>query len=182
LIILKRAAPKGGFTLVELLLVIVLVAILMALITLSGFSMVESSNAQTEARRIIRTVHALRSAWLACYADTQEMVGIPAGSWPSNTVNRTLARYSDRSLTDEETRYGQITIKVNPPGHTGTYIGFATLPNASPPKTGAWGRRPIATNDMIMKSLTDQTDDYGLIVHYSSGVRSASNDVYIRIR
>ncbi|MDR3076227.1 MAG: prepilin-type N-terminal cleavage/methylation domain-containing protein, partial [Synergistaceae bacterium] len=90
----KRLAGNKGFTLVELLLVIVLIAILMALVTLSGANMMESTNAQTEARRLIRTVHSLRSAWLACYADKQTMIGItpiPPDTWTNDRMARELS-------------------------------------------------------------------------------------------
>ena len=172
--IFKRTATKRGFTLVELLLVIVLIAILMALVTLSGFNMMETTNAQTEARRIIRTVHALRSAWLANYADTQKMIGVPDGSWAQADINSALSRYSDRGLANEMERYGQITVKAIPSGSRSTYIGFATT--SSYP--GEWSKKSASLRKMIMDSLIAQADDYELQVYYTA----TSNDVYIRIK
>ena len=174
MMIFKRAANRGGFTLVELLLVIVLIAILMALVTLSGYNMMESTNAQTEARRIIRTVHALRSAWLACYADTQKMIGVPESTWPQATIDRTLSQYSDRNLSEEITRYGKI--KVIPPdpskGSRSIYIGFAP----EQPNQGVWSKS--STRQMIKDSLIAQKNDYDLLVDNNPEV----NDVYIRIK
>ena len=174
----KRMATNRGFTLVELLLVIVLIAILMALVTLSGFNMMESTNAQTEARRIIRTVHALRSAWLACYADTQKTVGVPEDLllWPQASIDETLKDYSDRPLRNEKDRYGEIKVRVNSLGQRGTYIGFAA--NTSTEFPGEWSKKSASLKKMIMDSLIAQADDYELHVDYSD----TSNDVYIRIK
>ena len=165
--ILRRAATNRGFTLVELLLVIVLIAILMALVTLSGFNMVNTTNAQTEARRIIRTVHSLRSAWLAYYAGEQKMMD------PPGNVDK-LRQYSDRNLTDEETRYGNINVKI-PPESRSTYIGFDG-------KNGEIWSKQAAMTEMIKNSLIAQAADYGLIIDYEDANGSEPNSVYIRIK
>ena len=167
----KRAAAGRGFTLVELLLVIVLISILMALVTLSGFNMMESTNAQTEVRRIIRTVHALRSAWLACYADTQKMIGVSGGVWNSNSIVAELSTYSDRSLADEVKRYGEIKVEAIPAGSRSIYIGFAP----ASPNQGAWSKP--STRQMIKDSLIAQKDDYELLVDVPG-----DNNVFIRIK
>ena len=167
MMIVSRTANNRGFTLVELLLVIVLISILMALITLSGASMMDSTNAQTEARRIIRTVHALRSAWLACYADTQKMIGVSDGAWMTD-IDIKLSQYSDRNLADEIERYGKINVKTIPPENRVTYIGFA--PDS--PNHGVWAK----SSKMIMDNLTKQKGDYDL------DVDEEKNHVYIRIK
>ena len=166
--IFKRTATRRGFTLVELLLVIVLISILMALVTLSGFNMMESTNAQTETRRIIRTVHSLRSAWLAHYADTQKMIGI--GAWTGD-IEGPLSRYSDRNLADEKSRYGTIRIIEN---GRGTYIGF----DAS---TGEIWSKSASTSQMIKSSLLAQENDYELLIE-PRDENSRVNGVYIRIK
>ena len=170
--ILKGRATRRGFTLVELLLVIVLIAILMALVTLSGFGMVESTNAQTEARRIIRTVHALRSAWLAHHADTQRMIGVSPNLLTPDEIYRALSDYSDRSLQEEMNRYGEIQVIVNPPGRRGTFVGFAPTSRHS----GGWSGKSAVARNMIMESLKTQENDYELFVN------DTANQVFIRIR
>ena len=170
--IFKRTATNRGFTLVELLLVIVLIAVLMAVVKLSGFGMMESTNAQTEARRIIRTVHALRSAWLSHYADTQKMIGLPEGTWTQSNIDSALSQYSDRNLEDERNRYGEIMVKNIPTGSRSTYIGFT--PSASHP--GELSSKYAAARNMIMDSLEAQAIDYEL------DVSRATNEVYIRIK
>ena len=173
MMVFKRAAENRGFTLVELLLVIVLVAILMAIITLSGFNMMTSTNAQTEVRRIIRTVHALRSAWIACYADTHQMIGVPEGSWSQASIDAELSKYSDRNLDDEKHHYGNILVKVNTLGPRGTYIGFAARHSGNE----VWDKSP-STREIIIHNLEAQADDYGLHLDFTS----TSNDVFIRIK
>lgn len=161
---------KKGFTLVELLLVIVLIAIIMALVTLSGSSMMESTSAQTEARRLIRTVQSLRSAWHACYADTQVMLGV-RGPETGNTLTGNLFRdfstYSDRSLTEEVTRYGNISVDVTPAGKIS--VGFR----------GQWHLDAIAdgAKDTMKTILNSQQGDYGIIV-----TERDADDVSVLIR
>jgi prepilin-type N-terminal cleavage/methylation domain-containing protein len=172
-----------GFSLVELLLVIVLIAILMALVTLSGSNMMESTNAQTEVRRLIRTVQSLRSAWLACYADTQTMIGItplaPPDVWDNNTdsnlISQRLSQYSDRSLADEIERYGRIKVVPNLTNPGDIYIGFSP----SGITRSAWdGTKKSASTLNTMKDiLANQAPDYEI---YLSGL--TNNEVYIRIR
>jgi prepilin-type N-terminal cleavage/methylation domain-containing protein len=174
----KRRSGNRGFTLVELLLVIVLIAILMALVTLSGASMVESTNAQTEARRMIRTVHSLRSAWLAAYADSQMTIGIPSSTWPvwiQASIDQEMSRYSDRSLIDEINRYGTIRVVVNPSGKVGTYIGFASGANH-----GIWDSSKKSSGELntMREMLKTQQDSYGMAVY----MNATSNDFYIRIK
>jgi prepilin-type N-terminal cleavage/methylation domain-containing protein len=161
---------KRGFTLVELLLVIVLIAIIMALVTLSGGSMMESTSAQTEARRLIRTVQSLRSAWYACYADTQAMLGVkgPASDGVTLTGNLTadLSTYSDRSLADEVKRYGNIDVSADTSGKIS--VGFR----------GSWdlGSRADAAKNTMMTILNNQKNDYDL--DYTMG----EERVYIKVR
>ena len=158
---------KKGFTLVELLLVIVLIAIIMALVTLSGTSMMESTSAQTEARRLIRTVQSLRSAWYACYADTQVMLGVKGpetGNTLTGNLTKDLSTYSDRSLEDEVRRYGPISVSADAAGKIS--LGFA----------GPWhlGTRADAAKATIRTILDEQKGDYDITV--------ALESVFIRIR
>jgi prepilin-type N-terminal cleavage/methylation domain-containing protein len=158
---------KKGFTLVELLLVIVLIAIIMALVTLSGSSMMESTSAQTEARRLIRTVQSLRSAWYACYADTQVMLGVN-GTLTGNLA-ADLATYSDRSLEEEEARYGPISVDVTSGKKS---VGFL----------GPWhlSSRANAAIDTMKTILNAQRGDYDLVVTEGTGDENVS--VFIRVR
>jgi prepilin-type N-terminal cleavage/methylation domain-containing protein len=146
---LNKFSAKKGFTLVELLLVIVLMAIIMAVVTLSGSNMIESTNAQTEARKLIREVQLLRSAWLACYADSQVQIGIlPAEA----SVTEQIRAYSDRSLSEEIDRYGDIDIISNDSGLI--RIGFK----------GPWnlGMNRDAVNTMI-EVIGNQAGDYDIL-------------------
>jgi prepilin-type N-terminal cleavage/methylation domain-containing protein len=145
---LRKFGGKKGFTLVELLLVIVLMGIIMALVTLSGANMIQSTNAQTEARRLIRSVHSLRSAWLSCYADTQVSLGITPGFVSQPDIEREIATYSDRSLLDETERYGDIAVS----GDNGpVYIGF----------TGPWTLNSSTVGEMA-EVVGNRAADYDI--------------------
>ncbi|MDR1581428.1 MAG: prepilin-type N-terminal cleavage/methylation domain-containing protein [Synergistaceae bacterium] len=172
---MRNAAVLGkkGFSLVELLLVIVLIAIIMALVTLSGGSMMASTSAQTEARRLIRTVQSLRSAWYACYADTQVMLGVNGATLTNNgtfaeNLARDLSTYSDRSLTEEAARYGSISINVTTAGKIS--VGFL----------GPWnlGTRANAAINTMKTILNSQKGDYGITV----GVGGNAESVFISVR
>jgi prepilin-type N-terminal cleavage/methylation domain-containing protein len=167
-----KTLRKEGFTLVELLLVIVLIAILMALVTLSGGSMIGSASAQTAARRLIRSVQSLRSAWYACYADTQVMLGVKgpgAGHTLSGSLIRDISVYSDRSLADEVARYGDISVDVGANGRVA--IGFV----------GPWtlDSQANAAKNTMKTILNAQKDDYG-VSFPEPGFGSES--VFIRVR
>jgi prepilin-type N-terminal cleavage/methylation domain-containing protein len=175
MVFMRQAKVLGnkGFTLVELLLVIVLIAIIMALVTLSGGSMMESTSAQTEARRLIRTVQSLRSAWFACYADTQVMLGVngpEAGGTLTGNLTADLGTYSDRSLTEEAARYGNISVDVTPAGKIS--VGFL----------GPWNlgnRVNAAAQETMMTILKNQAGDYSIRV---SEVGGDAQSVFIRVR
>ncbi|MDR1965435.1 MAG: prepilin-type N-terminal cleavage/methylation domain-containing protein [Synergistaceae bacterium] len=155
-----------GFTLVELLLVIVLMAVIMALVTLSGSSMIEATNAQTEARRMIRTVQSVRSAWLACYADTQDMPGVPATAWDSDSLMRVLSRYSDRSLSDEAERYGNLEVRLDGERIDVGFEGPWDLANSS----------ANSAKDAIKDMIANQAADYEITF------TAATESILIRVR
>ncbi|MDR3354974.1 MAG: type II secretion system GspH family protein [Synergistaceae bacterium] len=101
-------ARKKGFSLVELLLVIVILAILSGVVMLS-LSSGEVIDAQTEARQLVRSLQSVRSSWLAYYADKNEMLGLPGGGiYAANSpLVRSLEIYADReALRDDVTKYG----------------------------------------------------------------------------
>jgi prepilin-type N-terminal cleavage/methylation domain-containing protein len=165
----RRLSRSKGFSLVELLLVIVLMAIIMALVTVSGSSMMQSTSAQAEARRLMRTVQSLRSAWLAAYADTQMMPGVTSDLTPSELLKK-ISIYSDRSLSEEVDRYGNIVVETDTPAAGAIAIGFA----------GPWNLTGRVNNDAIstMKDMiNNQKKDYG--VDFTIGT---SDRILIRIR
>ncbi|MDR1650473.1 MAG: prepilin-type N-terminal cleavage/methylation domain-containing protein [Synergistaceae bacterium] len=168
-----RRGKNEGFSLVELLLVIVLIAILMAIVTLSGANMLDSTNAQTEARRLIRTLQSLRSAWLACYADTQQMPGITVASANPAELRDLLGFYIDRSLADETARYGNIDVQTGDastvsPNPDDIYIGF----------TGTWNLPANAerAKDVMIEVLDAQAGDYEIVLD------DEDESAYIRVR
>jgi general secretion pathway protein G len=84
-------ARKGGFTLVELLIVIRIIAILAGMLLIATGSATDSA----EATKIINDLRNVKSAALLYYGDNLE--------WPDNAAVGSLDRYADRSFTDRYT-------------------------------------------------------------------------------
>lgn len=162
---IKRKGYAGrGFSMVELLIVIVIIAILTGVILMGGTSDV-TAEAFSEAGKLQNSLKALRSAWLASYADNFVMVGVPA-SGPhglGSDVANTLARFSDRSLAEEVAKYGDIQIKTD---SAAIYIGFA----------GPWAPKMIKDDvKSAMKRMIANSD----IKFYT---QSDSDEILIRIK
>ena len=86
-------ARKGGFTLVELLIVIMIVAILAGMMMLATGSATDSA----EASKVTNDLRAVKSSALLYYVDYNEWpVGTTTGA--SGTPGSSLDRYSDRPL------------------------------------------------------------------------------------
>lgn len=150
---------RGGFSLVELLLVIVIMAIIMALVTLSGAS-IRSSNAQTEAKQLVRSLQLLRSAWLACYADTYQMPATDAD------LRAGVQRYSDRIWDEEERKYGNMTVRVDNNGQV--RVGFS----------GPWNlpSQIASAKNVILDTVDNWKSDYDITLDRTNG------RVLIRVR
>ncbi|MDR3279696.1 MAG: prepilin-type N-terminal cleavage/methylation domain-containing protein [Synergistaceae bacterium] len=166
IMVFRRPDKSKGFSLVELLLVIVLMAILMAVVTLSGSNMMESTSAQTEARRLVRSLQSLRSAWLACYSDTQQMPGLTVAT-TSVELQKLLGTYSDRVLNEERGRYGPISFNSfgNPDN---IFIGFS----------GPWDLdAKTAQAQTIMEDVLEtQKDDYEI------NFNKTTHAIFIKVR
>ncbi|MDR0649443.1 MAG: prepilin-type N-terminal cleavage/methylation domain-containing protein [Synergistaceae bacterium] len=108
-----RVVKRGAFSLVELLLVVVIMGIVGALILLN-MSTSESIDAQTEAMRYVRSVHGVRSAWIAYMADRHVFLGVPEITDHDALLN-SLDLYADKAgLADDVSRYGNIMIETVP--------------------------------------------------------------------
>ncbi|MDR0764141.1 MAG: type II secretion system GspH family protein [Synergistaceae bacterium] len=88
-------ARKGGFTLVELLIVIMIIAILAGMMMLANSFATDSA----EATRIINDLRNLKSAALLYYGDNLK--------WPTNSDVKSLDQYADRAFTS---RYDSVVI------------------------------------------------------------------------
>jgi general secretion pathway protein G len=99
---------KGGFTLVELLIVIMIIAILAGMMMLASGSATDSA----EATRVINDLRNLKAAMLLYYADN--------GKWPPTTdlvvtTPESLDQYMDRPLTLEgpDARYTKVYLVLD---------------------------------------------------------------------
>ena len=171
---LSKPGRKRGFSLVEILFVIVLLGILMALIALSGPSMLQSTSGQTEARRMLRSLQSLRSAWLACYADKQAMPGITTAT-SSADLYKLISVYSDRDLSEELQRYFKASnreiVVTSGDGGNQIFIGFR----------GEWNLGETIGNkaaNTMADILDEQKDLYGVSRNTNGGI----DTILIRIR
>ena len=133
---------KKGFSLVELLIVIVVIAVLTGAILLGGVSNV-TADAFAEAGKLRGGLKSLRSAWLACYSETYEMLGVPGDeAYGAGTdVVRALSRYADRGIGEEIARYGDVRVITS---DEAVYIGFAGAWEIDSGETRAAMKRMLA--------------------------------------
>lgn len=171
------AFPRKGFSLVELIIVMVIIAALTAGVLLSGSS-TDTVNAYGEARKLETALKTLRSAWLACYADTYKMPGVPgdASYDQSSEVVATLARYADRSLAEDIGTYGNIRIATatsSTNAEDAIYIGFV----------GPWDSEKI-DDDLkpSVKRMIAQGDSRLYDGDLESFKENGGDEILIRIR
>jgi general secretion pathway protein G len=110
---------KGGFTLVELLIVIMIIAILSGMMMLSTGSATDLA----ETVKVINDLRVLKSAALLYFVDHLE--------WPTDSEAASLDNYSDRPIvTANPPRYADIVIGTeftDARGITRTNIGVALI-------------------------------------------------------
>jgi general secretion pathway protein G len=129
-------ARKGGFTLVELLIVIMIIAILAGMMLLATGSATDSA----EATKIINDLRNVKSAALMFYAD--EMV------WPtSTTLVTSWEAYLDR--TWDSARYGALPDVGVERADGKQFVGFSL---ATPP----------GSTNGVKKKLTAKASEAGL--------------------
>jgi hypothetical protein len=129
-------------------------------------------DAQVEAKRVIRALYSLRSAWLSYHADKFVMLGVPDYNvlTDSAVLTASLDRYIDSRTFDEDTkRYGRINISsiVNR-----VYLGF----NGD----GDFGDNDSLKNSVIDILKSDFGKDYGIV--NTSGDLYTGGAFMLRIR
>jgi general secretion pathway protein G len=120
-------ARKGGFTLVELLIVIMIIAILAGMMLLATGSATDGA----EATKVINDLRNLKSAALLFYADNNQ--------WPTSANLASLDQYTDRPMVadsianNNDSRYAGVQLGTEYQDSQGNWrqnIGV-TLKNAS---------------------------------------------------
>lgn len=92
---MKRATNRKGFTLVELLIVIVVIGILSAMMMLSSTEAVTSANASN----IISNLRNLKTAALAYYVDNLDYLEADANKLTTDAENKTVLNLGDGTGT-----------------------------------------------------------------------------------
>lgn len=177
-----RSIKRRGFSLIELLIVIVLLGIITGLILLSASS-TSVVEAQTETRNMIRSLQSLRSGWLAFYADQHKLLGVPTSgdidTYEHDTVLvKSMEIYLDRNIEEEMGKYGDLMIGSHTVSNvTSVYIGFAWN---STDESSINRRNDFA---QIRSALEAGSRDYGLLNRSREYYRAANtNGIMIRVQ
>ena len=145
-------ARKGGFTLVELLIVIMIIAILAGMMLLATGSATDSA----EATKIINDLRSLKSAALMYYADTN--------AWPTSA--QAMASFDDYMDRPRDTaKYTAILITTETTDGKQN-IGYTV---ATPPLTNG-----------VQKKLTGKAKDSGLLG--ATGDYTGGADIYMNMK
>lgn len=116
---LNRQMPdkrkRNGFSLIEVLIVILLIGILSALLVMS----LRTPGEDAEAQRIAHHLKALKSAYIAYYADTHKYLPAVANAGADSPLMASLDRYAISSM---DFSLGPIMIQES--AANGVYIGF----------------------------------------------------------
>lgn len=166
------ARRSRAFSLVELLIVMSIIVIISGAIALGGLSN-GTVDGFAEASRLGSSLRSLRSAWLACYAESYyTALRFPDGGRGTfqhdSKPALELARFCDRALDEDTARYGDILIVAD---DDSLYIGYA----------GGW---KIANADVVAtmkRHLAESRTQY-----YASDLARYASDsgdgILIRIR
>ena len=154
-------ARKGGFTLVELLIVIMIIAILAGMMLLATGSATDSA----EATKVINDLRNLKSAALLYFGDNIR--------WPNTTEVASLDNYSDRPIVGG-TRYAGVVIGTeytDSQGVTRTNIGVTLHSNGN----GSAG---------VQKKLAAKAADTGLLAGASNAATpySSGTEIWMNMR
>ena len=84
---------RKGFTLVELLIVIVIIGILAAAMLLSS----GSATASAEASNIVSNLRSLKAATMMFYADSMDAIAAASGKLPATVTVGALSGYTDNA-------------------------------------------------------------------------------------
>lgn len=170
---MKKKIFCRGFSLVELLIVMTIIAVLTGAIALGGMSNT-TVDAFAETSRIEEGIRSLRSAWIASWAESYyKELSAPAAKTTytsgSDEIVKHLSRYSDRALEDDIERCGGFVVAAH---DGGLYLGYADVMRKIA-DDGSGVREAIARN--LARSSLDLRS--GTFARYSSG-----GEVLIRVR
>jgi len=111
----KKAIKKQAFSLVEVLIVIILIAILSGLLLVS----LRTPHEDAEAQRLAHHLKMMKSAYIAYYADTHKYLPNVASADRNSPLAASLDRYAVKSIDNS---FGSITIRESPA--KAVFIGF----------------------------------------------------------
>jgi general secretion pathway protein G len=160
-------ARKGGFTLVELLIVIMIIAILAGMMLLATGSATDGA----EATKIINDLRNLKSAALLFYGDNL--------AWPTQTAVGSLDMYADRPIVGASPkRYASVIIGT-------PYTAWDSASGTSYERTNIGVQLEPGKNDSagIQKKLAQRAIEVGLLTGSASNANYYTGDtVFMNMR
>jgi general secretion pathway protein G len=148
----------GGFTLVELLIVVMIIGILAGMTLISTEPAIESA----EATKVINDLRSLKGAALLYYVDY--------GRWPTDAQKASLDSYMDRQVIslvmagDSNRRYDSISIGANykdaPTGAERANIGVTLMPAGNGTEGVRKKLESRALQSGLLRGATNGSDIY----------------------
>jgi general secretion pathway protein G len=135
-------ARKGGFTLVELLIVIMIIAILAGMMMLATGSATDGA----EATKVINDLRNLKGAALMYFADE--------GAWPGSTAASSLDTYMDRAFLADTTSSNR--------RYNGLLVTSASISGTTRSLIGLKLRTDVTHREGVQKKLAGSSKNSGL--------------------
>lgn len=169
---MRGEGKRGGFSLVEVLIVIIILAILSGLVAIT----LRAPGDDADAGKLANDIRALKSAYIAYYADNHAYLPLTASADMSSPVTAQLEKYAYRSLDQVIELFGSITIQSGTgAGADNVYIGFT-----GGPKGRVYGGGARHT-DEVYEALARRAAAYGF-VGANGGALTTGGPVLIQVR
>lgn len=158
---MQNKTKRKGFSLIEVLIVILLIGILSGLLVMT----LRTPGEDAEAQRIVHHLKALKSAYIAYYADTHRYLPPVDSADANSALMASLDRYAIKSL---DTSLGPIMIQES--AARSVYIGFVGGTAIGRYNTG-----------VLYKIIQERADAYGL-KGSNGGVVVANGPILLQVR
>ena len=162
-----RKEQRLGFTLVELLIVIIIIGILAGMLLLA----VGSATDKAEAAKIVNLLRNYKSATMMYYGDNDEWPAVGAYG-PNDAVTASIDRYLDRSL--DATLYTHLLVDELPANSGRFYVGLRPT-NSSPLGSSAGVRSKLAAQAQPLALLQTLGAPY-------TGGTATNRDIFMPMR
>lgn len=166
---MRRETGQRGFTLIELMVVIVILAVLTTLGIPSFMEMIQNTQVRTAAESILDGLQLARSEAVRRNAHTQFVLG-PGSSWTVSEINPPTSGIACGSIATIQTRSGSEGSEKATVNITGNVGPGATSVTFTPTgwTTGSCSPNPIVQIN-VGSSVLDSTQERPLEIRISTG-------------